>query len=360
LHHVCRNDGRRQGIFQKRDGFLKGPLAGQQAPGPTDILSVATSTAIPSLFAFEKATTETTTQRVQISALNSTSTDILLKMTRPDTLESHSTQALVDSGATDCFLDWKYVKRYQIPTTKLDRSIPVYNVDGSSNNDGSITHKCEMKVQHKDHCEKLWFYITRIGNKEIILGHSWLKKHNPSIDWETNNITFDHCPSECGLMLPEKEDEPEEKKFVYHTQFSEHIMRFKNPELGTWDDVEAVPELRIYASSNVATEIEIELLKNKEPITFETAVPQQYHMYKKVFEDAGFQTLPQRKPWDHAIDIKGDVTPQKLTKAYPVSPSEDEAMRNFINENLANGRIRPSQSPWASGFFFVKKKDGKL
>jgi len=35
-------------------------------------------------------------------------------------------------------------------------------------------------------------------------------------------------------------------------------------------------------------------------------------------------------------------------------------MKAFIEENLANGRIRPSQSPWASSFFFVKKKDGKL
>jgi hypothetical protein len=57
-----------------------------------------------------------------------------------------------------------------------------------------------MKIQHKDHCEKLWFYVTHIGNKEIILGHSWLTKHNPSINWQTNDITFNRCPSECGLQ----------------------------------------------------------------------------------------------------------------------------------------------------------------
>jgi hypothetical protein len=60
-------------------------------------------------------------------------------------------------------------------------------------------------------------------------------------------------------------------------------------------------------------------------------------MYKRVSEDAGFQALPKRKPWDHAIDIKPGGSPQKLTKAYPISPSEDEAMCNFIEENLANG-----------------------
>jgi hypothetical protein len=119
-------------------------------------------------------------------------------MTRSDTLDSHSTLALLDCGATDCFLDWKYVKQHQLPTTRLNRAIPVYNVDGSGNADGSITHKCEMNVQHKDHLEKIWFYITKIGNKEIILSHSWLKKHNPSVDWITSEITFNRCPSECG------------------------------------------------------------------------------------------------------------------------------------------------------------------
>jgi hypothetical protein len=175
---------------------LKGPLAGQQAPGPINILSVATSTAIPSLFAFEKVATETTPRRVQISSLNSSSTDISLKMTRLDTLESHSAHALVDSGATDCFLDWKYVKRHQLPTRKLDRAIPVYNVDGSLNNDGSITHKCDMKIQHKDHVEKLWFYVTRIGNEEIILGHSWLKSTTPpSIGTPTTSLSIAALPN---------------------------------------------------------------------------------------------------------------------------------------------------------------------
>ncbi len=32
----------------------------------------------------------------------------------------------------------------------------------------------------------------------------------------------------------------------------------------------------------------------------------------------------------------------------------------FLDENLASGRIRPSKSPFASPFFFVKKKDGTL
>ena len=35
-------------------------------------------------------------------------------------------------------------------------------------------------------------------------------------------------------------------------------------------------------------------------------------------------------------------------------------MDKFLKENLEKGYIRPSQSPMASPFFFVGKKDGKL
>ena len=39
---------------------------------------------------------------------------------------------------------------------------------------------------------------------------------------------------------------------------------------------------------------------------------------------------------------------------------EQKALDKFLEENLKSGRIRPSNSPMASPFFFVKKKDGAL
>jgi hypothetical protein len=40
--------------------------------------------------------------------------------------------------------------------------------------------------------------------------------------------------------------------------------------------------------------------------------------------------------------------------------TEDEALDDFLDEQLAKGYIRPSISPYTSSFFFIKKKDGKL
>jgi hypothetical protein len=47
----------------------------------------------------------------------------------------------------------------------------------------------------------------------------------------------------------------------------------------------------------------------------------------------------------------------KSTKAYPLGPEEQEEMKSFIKTNLTSGQIRPSISPQASPFFFIRKKD---
>jgi hypothetical protein len=66
--------------------------------------------------------------------------------------------------------------------------------------------------------------------------------------------------------------------------------------------------------------------------------------------------MPERRPWDHVIDLKPDLSPRGC-KVYPLTPTEQEEMNKFLDENLKKGFIRPSKSPMASPFFFVSKKD---
>ena len=67
-----------------------------------------------------------------------------------------------------------------------------------------------------------------------------------------------------------------------------------------------------------------------------------------------------RSPWDHAIDFKDGAPVAIDCKVYPMTRTEDDALDEFIDKQLAKGYIRPSISPYASSFFFIKKKDGKL
>src|ERR1700729_2635281 len=92
---------------------------------------------------------------------------------------------------------------------------------------------------------------------------------------------------------------------------------------------------------------------------WDSVVPPQYHDYKDVVTKKDFDKLPERRPWDHAIELTPGSKPTDC-KTYPLSPQEQKSLQEFIDENLKTGRIRPSKSPMASPFFFVKKKDGSL
>ena len=78
-----------------------------------------------------------------------------------------------------------------------------------------------------------------------------------------------------------------------------------------------------------------------------------------MFSKESFNKLPERKQWDHAVDLKPG-SQLFSTKVYPISPIEQEELDDFLEENLLSSRICPSKSPMASLVFFMKKKDGKL
>ena len=91
----------------------------------------------------------------------------------------------------------------------------------------------------------------------------------------------------------------------------------------------------------------------------EQKLPPQYAKYAKVFEEPKDRKLPPQQPFDHGIDLKETFVP-KVAKTYPMNPKEMEACKEFIDKHLKSGKIRKSQLPQASLFFFVQKKDRGL
>ena len=94
--------------------------------------------------------------------------------------------------------------------------------------------------------------------------------------------------------------------------------------------------------------------------TWDQIVPSQYHQHAKVFSETAAHRFPDSREWDHTIDLKADALSTLDCKVYPLSPTEDIALQTFLSENLAKGYIRPSKSPYAFPFFFIKKKNGDL
>ena len=73
----------------------------------------------------------------------------------------------------------------------------MYNVDGSLNEAGSITEAVTLLLCYKNHSERTTFCVTNLGKQKLLLGHSWLRKHNPEINWETGEVKMSQCPPNC-------------------------------------------------------------------------------------------------------------------------------------------------------------------
>jgi hypothetical protein len=53
---------------------------------------------------------------------------------------------LVNSGATENFVDYKTVARLCLRMKKLEQVRPIINIDGTSNQAGDIMHFCDLLV----------------------------------------------------------------------------------------------------------------------------------------------------------------------------------------------------------------------
>jgi hypothetical protein len=116
----------------------------------------------------------------------------------------------------------------------------------------------------------------------------------------------------------------------------------------------------IRAMGNVATKLAATANKAKGEQTLEDSVPEHYlRDFCGVFKKDKFDELPERKKWDHAIELKPGSEPVKGHNIL-LNLAEQRELDAFIKEHLETGCIRSSKLPWALPFFFVKKKDGKL
>src|SRR6266481_1662133 len=260
-------------------------------------------------------------------------------------LHSISTSALLDSGATGMFVNRAFAQKHKLETCPLPNPVPVHNVNGTPNENRSITEEVEVILQYGQHMEKACLAVTNLRWQTIIIRHLWLTHHNLEVDWACQSVTMSQCPPECqgrsnGGVAEDNGPEPGDAIYA----------AFIPPE---W------VEHHIRATNTPSQQLAQEAQKAEVSQPLEDMVPAQYHDFRDVFSKEAFDELPPWKAWDHAIDLSpGTELPHSWT--FPLSPAEQKELDDFLWENLVNDCIHPSKSPMGAPVFFVKKKDGSL
>jgi len=97
-------------------------------------------------------------------------------------------KALLDCGATECFIHPRAVKRLRLTTRKLAKPRKVQNVDGSPNKSGEILEAVDLLVNNNGQEASHSFFVANIGRDDFILGYPFFEASNPNVDWSGGRI----------------------------------------------------------------------------------------------------------------------------------------------------------------------------
>src|SRR6201996_7962176 len=220
----------------------------------------------------------------------------------------------------------------------LQMAKTLYNVDDTTNKDGKITHYLVLNVQTWGKVKRMTFLVAEIGKEDVILGYPWLSAYEPQFDWAKGTLNGEYHPVILSSTVP---DDQLPTIGALQLEDKEKIL----------NELESECQGR-----SIATDLARFKAEEKEVPT----IPKEYQDFASVFSEEEAELFPPSRPWDHAIDLKPNTPDQINCQVYPMTPLEDQALDDFIDEQLAKGYIRPSISPYASSFFFIKKKDDKL
>ena len=111
------------------------------------------------------------------------------------------TVALVDSGATTNFISKQFVETNHLVTNRLRHTYEIKNADGTPNLSGTINSYVRAYMEIGDHKTTNYLYVTDLGDKDMMIGYTFLHDHNPDIDWEKGEWRFTRCPETCADRL---------------------------------------------------------------------------------------------------------------------------------------------------------------
>ena len=106
-------------------------------------------------------------------------------------------KALVDSGCTYTGINEQLVKDKKIQIKLINFSFEVFNTDRTKNEE--VTRVVPLEIEINGHKEQLEAAVMDLDGMDMFLGHDWLVKHNPEVNWKNSTIRFTRCPGQYTM-----------------------------------------------------------------------------------------------------------------------------------------------------------------
>ena len=223
---------------------------------------------------------------------------------------------LLDTGANAPMIDEATAREQGIPLIKKARQSQVLGFNNKPEPDAGVYYTNPIPVTNGKHTSMVAFDTGPIGKGNAILPGWWMREHGLK-DPYANPLEFTgkDCATKCS--------EP-------HLPTTHKAVRMIQKTVASADTPEATLPTKWAEFQDITS-------ANEEAV----------------------RRLPPHKPYDHAIVIRpGEKIP--WGPIYGLSIKELDVLKKWLDEMLADGKIRRSQSSAGSPILFVPKKDGSL
>ena len=179
--------------------------------------------------------------------------------------------ALVDTGASGCYMSESLATRLRIPIIKKANQVSIIMADASSQHQVCY-ETIPLRIHHYFE-EQMVFDILPSLQFDIILGLSWIRYHRPTIDWTSMTLSF----PDLDLSIPDPDSSNFDSK-----AFSD------------------LPALRDHSVASTSTAL---LLSCQKTSCDYPDLPEFYKEFQNVFSEEMADILPENRKYDCPIDL---------------------------------------------------------
>jgi hypothetical protein len=252
-------------------------------------------------------------------------------------------KTVIDSGATTIYLREALAEQLGLKITRVTpRTVIIADKDKVVVS-GVVSLKMQLEGLPP---EQITAYTFPLGSVDLILGLSWLQKHNPHTDWRTGTYEFTRNgrrymlhPRKPPTRIPVTPNSP------------------SDPSTSPTINIVSPEEFRMFIDGSTSLFLITKSMLSDNPSEEPPKPPRKLLRWIKrkcpdLLREMGRPA--NLEPFD--IDI-GDHPPIKVNPR-PHSPLDLQKIKEFIDENLKNGIISESDSPWSFPLVLAAKPDG--
>jgi hypothetical protein len=290
-------------------------------------------------------------------------------------IENQDVTVLVDSGASCCFISDSLCRHNTNIKHKLVKQVvPIELATGVATESQHVA--TGLKIQMNDYVSRIHFVEVPLKGYDAILGMSWLRQFNPTIDWGQQIMHLETGGRIChihgskdktnakeinNLISPSISTPSSAASFSSSSSSSSPCRMASNspsPQLLTLASTRCLRKIlrRNQAECLILATINVPPSASSPK---STTLPDFLSDFSDVFPSEIPHQLPPPREIDHRIELT-QSTPPTPRSIYRMSPSELDELKKQLDELLECGFIQRSKSPFGAPVLFVKKKDGSM